>query len=139
MFFIKPKRLPRGIDSIIIAFVYHSSQNNDHTLRNHLFESLDNAFTNFFNAGIVLLGDFNQFKPGSLTSSFHLKQVVKRPTRGNNILDKINTILSKHYIDAIILPCIGQSDHQSVLLNPTKQSPKSHKSHISFCVTKRDC
>jgi hypothetical protein len=109
------------------------------TLRNHLFESLDNAFTNFFNAGIVLLGDFNQFKPGSLTSSFHLKQVVKRPTRGNNILDKINTILSKHYIDAIILPCIGQSDHQSVLLNPTKQSPKSHKSHISFCVTKRDC
>ena len=138
-FLIKPKRLPRGIDAIVIASVYHPPQNNDLTLRNHLFESLDNALTNFPNAGIVLLGDFNQFKPGSLTSSFNLKQVVKRPTRGKNILDKIYTTLSKHYIDAIILPCIGQSDHQSVLLNPTKQSPKSHKSHTSSYITKRDC
>jgi hypothetical protein len=138
-FLIKPKRLPRGIDAIAIASVYHPPQNNDLTLRNHLFESLDNALINFPNAGIVLLGDFNQFKPGSLTSSFNLKQVVNRHTRGKNILDKIYTTLSKHYIDATILPCIGQSDHQSVLLNPTKQSPKSHKSHTSSYITKRDC
>ena len=57
-FLIKPKRLPRGIDVIVIASVYHPPQNNDLTLRNHLFESLDNALTNFPNAGIVLLGDF---------------------------------------------------------------------------------
>jgi hypothetical protein len=127
-FSIKLQRLPRGIDSIVIAFVYHPPQNNDLTLRNHISESLDNTITNFPNACIVLLGDFYKFKPGS---SFNLKQVVKRPTRGNNILDKIYITLSKHYIDAIILPCIGQSDHQSVLLNPAKQSPKSHKYHTS--------
>ena len=128
-FLIKPKRLPRGIDAIIVPSVYHPPQNNDSTLRNHLFESLDNALINFPNADIVLLGDFNQFKPGSLTSSFNLKQVVKRPTRGNNIPDKIYTTLSKHYIDAIILPCIGQSDHQSVLLNPLNKV-RSHPSLI---------
>ena len=44
---IKPKRLPRGIDAIVIASVYHPPQNNDSTLRNHLFESLDNALINF--------------------------------------------------------------------------------------------
>ncbi|CAB4024227.1 Hypothetical predicted protein [Paramuricea clavata] len=55
-FLIKPKRLPRGIDAIVIASVYHPPQNNNRTLRNHLFESLDNALANFLNAGIVLLG-----------------------------------------------------------------------------------
>jgi hypothetical protein len=90
---IKPKRLPRGIDAILIASDYHSPQNNDLTLTNHLFGSLDNTLTSFPNAGIILLGDFNQFKPGSLTSSFNLKQVVKRPTCGNNILDKTYTTL----------------------------------------------
>ena len=55
-FLIKPKRLPRGIDAIVIVSVYHPPQNNDLTLRNHLFESLDNALINFPNAGIVLLG-----------------------------------------------------------------------------------
>ena len=64
---------------------------------------------------------------------------MKRPTRGNNILDKIYTTLSKHCIDAIIVPCIGQSDHQSVLLNLTKQSPKSLKSYTPSYITKRDC
>ena len=65
---------------------------------------------------------------------------MKRPTRGKNIFDTIYTTLSRHNIDAIILPCIGQSDHQSVLLNPTKQSAKSHKSHTSsYIITKGDC
>jgi len=64
---LKPKRLPRGINSIILGTVYHPPQNNDYALRNHLFQSLDSALARFPNSGIIMLGDCNKFNPGSLT------------------------------------------------------------------------
>lgn len=116
--------------------VYHPPQNNDFALRNHLFQSLDSALARFPNSGIVILGDFNQFNPGSLISSFSLKQMVNKPTRGRNILDKIYTTLSKYYDNVNILPPIGQSDHSCVFLNSSSQ-------HGTYCppvyTTKRDC
>ena len=129
-------RLPRGINSIIMATVYHPPQNNDLKLKKHLFQSLDSALTKFPNATIVKLGDFNNLNPGSLMSSFNLKQMVRKPTRGNNIVDKIYTTLSKYYTDAMILPCIGQSDHSSVLLSPATQSLTSYS---PVYIAKRDC
>lgn len=135
-FKLKPNRLPRGINSIIMATVYHPPQNNDLKLKKHLFQSLDSALTKFPNAAIVKLGDFNNLNPGSLISSFNLKQMVRKPTRGNNIVDKIYTTLSKYYTDAMILPCIGQSDHSSVLLSPATQSLTSYS---PVYITKRDC
>ncbi|XP_044170468.1 uncharacterized protein LOC122954487 [Acropora millepora] len=88
-FLLKPNRLPRGINSIIMATVYHPPQNNDLELKKHLFQSLDSALAKFPNAAIVILGEFNKLNPGSLISSFNIKQMVKKPTRGNNTLDKI--------------------------------------------------
>ena len=118
-----------------MATVYHPPQNNDLELKKHLFQSLDSALAKFPNAAIIILGDFNELNPGSLISSFNLKQMVKTPTRGNNILDKIYTTLSKYYTDAMILPCIGQSDHSSILLSPATQSPTPHS---RVYTTKRD-
>ena len=117
-FLLKPNRLPRGISSIIMATVYHPPQNKDYLLRDHLFQSLDTALAEFPNAGIILLGDFNQFTPSSLCSSFKLKKLVKKPTWGVNTLDQAYSTLSCHYNEALILPPIGMSDHSSVLLNP---------------------
>ena len=117
-FLLKPNRLPRGISSIIMATVYHPPQNKDYLLRDHLFQSLDTALAEFPNAGIIILGDFNQFTPSSLCSSFKLKKIVKKPTRGVNTLDQAYSTLSCHYNEALILPPIGMSDHSSVLLNP---------------------
>ena len=77
-----------------MATVYHPPQNDDLELRKHLFQSLDSVLDKFPNAGIVILGDFNKFHPGYLASFFNLTQVVKKPTRGSNILDKIYTTLS---------------------------------------------
>lgn len=119
-----------------MATVYHPPQNNDLKLKKHLFQYLDSALTKFPNAAIVKLGDFNNLNPGSLISLFNLKQMVRKPTRGNNIVDKIYTTLSKYYTDAMILPCIGQSDHSSVLLSPATQSLTSYS---PVYITKRDC
>jgi hypothetical protein len=40
---IKPSRLPRGINSIILAAIYHPPKSDDRVLLTHLIESLDSA------------------------------------------------------------------------------------------------
>lgn len=50
--------------------------------------------------------------------SFPLRQVVKDPTRCGSILDKIYTNADKWYSKPIILPPVGKSDHNAVLLVP---------------------
>ena len=117
-FLIKMDRLPRGINSIILGTVYHPPQSHDHILRSHIFNCLDSLLAAYPNSAIILLGDFNQFQPGNLCSSFSLKKMVTKRTRGNNILDQAFSTLLSHY-ESIILPPIGLSDHFSILLQPT--------------------
>jgi hypothetical protein len=86
---IKPSRLPRGINYIILAAIYHPPKSDDRVLLTHLTESLDSALTSYPASAIIIAGDFNQFRHSQLCNSFSLKQVVKHATRGSNILDKI--------------------------------------------------
>ena len=133
-FLLKPNRLPRGINSIIIATIYHPPGNDDHALGNHIFQYLDRALNRHPNSGIVLLGDLlgNQFNPGYLCSYFKLKKAVHSATRGNNTLDQIYTTLSDFYDPATILPPIGKSDHACVLLNPKMYCANSLPSRRTF-------
>lgn len=122
-FLIKPDRLPRGINAIILGTVYHPPNNDNNELRIHLFSCLDKALASYPNSGIILLGDFNQFKPGNLCSSFKLKKLVTMATRGHNILDQAFSTLSTYYDSGKILPPLGLSDHSSVLLQPLNVVP----------------
>ena len=87
----------------ILGAIYHPPGNDDSVLLNHITESLDGVLCSHPNAGIIIAGDFNQFKHSHLCNLFNLKQTVKHPTRGNNILDKVFTNISKfhwqHFID----------------------------------------
>ena len=42
-FLLKPNRLPRGINSIIMVTIYQPPGNDDYALRNHIFQFLDRA------------------------------------------------------------------------------------------------
>ena len=66
-FVIKPNRLQRGINSILLGTVYHPPHD-DNKLRAHLFCSLDSALASYTNSAVLVLGDFNQFKPGNFCS-----------------------------------------------------------------------
>ena len=88
------------------------------TISRHVTGSLDRALTANPGAAIILTGDFNQFKNRQLCNSFSFKQIVKNATRGSNILDKIFTNISKFYDVPEVVPPLGFSDHNSVLLNP---------------------
>ena len=115
-FLIKTDRLPREINSIVLGTVYHPPESDDRILRSHIFNSLDCLLATYPNSAIMLLGDFNQFKPANLCSSFKLKPT--KPTRGNNILDQAFSTLLPYY-ESIILPPVALFDHFSVLLQPT--------------------
>ena len=106
-FVIKPNRLPRGINSIILGMIYHLPQSDDNKLCAHLFNNLDTLLASHPNSAVLVMGDLNQFKPGYLCSSFKLKKLVTKPTRGSNILDQVYSTLSDHYDEAQILPPLG--------------------------------
>jgi hypothetical protein len=91
--------------------VYHPPGSDDKALLAHLTESIDSVLSTNPGAGIILAGDFNQFKHRQLCSSFNfnLKQLVKDATRGKNILDKIFTNISKFYNSALVISPIGHS------------------------------
>ena len=84
---LKPQRLPRGLNSIILGVIYHPPGNNDTDLQAHVTENLDSILSSHPNSGIILTGDFNEFRHQQLCSSFNLKQIVNHATRGDNILD----------------------------------------------------
>ena len=115
---IKPRRLPRGINSIVLGAIYHPQNSDNRAMLAYSTESLDRALTANPGAAIILTGDFNQFKHRQLCNSFSLKQIVKNATRGSNILDKMFTNISKFYDVPEIVPPLGFSDHKSVLLSP---------------------
>ena len=94
---LKPSRLPRGFNSIILGAIYHPPRNDDRSLLAHIMESLHRVLASNPGAAVILTHYFNQFKHRQLCSSFSLKQIVKRPTRGSNVLDKIFTNVSKFY------------------------------------------
>ena len=99
-------------------------------LQNHITECLDLTLISHPNSGIILAGDFNQFKHQRLCSSFGLKQIVKQPTRGNNILDKIFTNIPKYYDSPRVVAPIGFSDHNSIVLEPLKSYTNSSSRSI---------
>ena len=96
----------------------------------------DTLLTSHPNSAVMVMGDFNQFKPGNLCSSFKLKKLVTKLTQGSNILDQIYSTLSDHYSEAQILPPLGFSDNSSILLKPSsRQAP-----HMSCtCDQRRVC
>jgi hypothetical protein len=107
------------------ATIYHPPRNDDYLLRNHIYQNFDKVLNNYPNSGIILLGDFNQFNPGSLCTSFKLKKLVHFPTRGSNTLDQIYSSLINFYDKAKILPPVAKSDNACILLEPTVKTLES--------------
>ena len=60
-------------------------------MRDHLFQSLLLAESRFPNCALIVAVDFNQLDVKSIQRHFRLKQIVKKPTRKNAILDLVLT------------------------------------------------
>ena len=95
----------------------------------YLTNGIDFILQNYPSAGIIIVGDFNKMKLGTLCNCFDLRKIVKKPTRQNNTLDQIMTNMSPLFQEVQHLPPLGRSDHQCLLLNPkhrTSTRPIKH-------------
>ena len=74
------------------------------------------------NSAFVVAGDFNStsngFQNRCLKAHCNIKQVVKKATGGNNILDLIFTNISDFYHIPCILASLSTSDHCIVIWKP---------------------
>ena len=110
---LTPSRLPRGFSSIVAAVVYHPHwtllENN--SMRDHLFQSLALFELKYPNSALIVAGDFNRLDITSIKKHFRLKQIVKKPTRKNAILDLVLTNLHQliSRIDSADFPYVSDN------------------------------
>ena len=88
---IRPHRLPRGVNNIIVGVIYHPPLASNSEMLVYLMKCLSVIESRHSNCGIILLGDINKLDTAKLKSNFDLKQTVYFPTRGRNTLDQILT------------------------------------------------
>ena len=86
----------------------------EHTL-SHITDVLDIIMVRHPHLGIVLCGDFNQLNDRSIVN-YPLRQIVGIATTQNNVLDKIYTNISHAYVTLAVLPSVGTSDHNVVIM-----------------------
>ena len=134
---LRPKRLPRGFSSLIAGLVYHphwTATEND-CMRDHLFQSLLLAESRFPNCTLIVAGDFNRLDVKSIQRHFRLKQIVKKPTRKNAILDLVLTNMHGFYDDPQQFPPFRLSDHHTVTVEAIERAESRQAQKF---VVKRD-
>ena len=112
------RRLPHGFSYIIVGVVYHPPTADDQQMINYLINTLSEIESSIPNAAIILTGDFNRLNIAQVATQFHLKQLVKFPTRAERTLDLILINLNKFYHAPTKDPPFRISDHNTVCITP---------------------
>lgn len=96
-------------------------------VKNYIVESFDKITNSLPETRLILMGDFNQMLTSDLEICLSASQVVDFPTRGKSILDKIflDCRVIDQYSHPAPSPCLGNSDHLSLILNPIASSAPS--------------
>ena len=139
---VHPKIYNKNLKSIIVCSFYSPpNQGLNPDLVNHLTLTLNNLLNIHKNAGFIIAGDRNQISISALLSiEPSARQLVTKPTHGNNVLDVVCTNLFNCYRDPEILPPLtpdvasqgAPSDHFGVLLLPSANQSYSRKRKIKY-------
>ena len=133
---LKPYRLPRHTSTITLGVIYHppsAKADDNEILIEHINFNIDSLLNKYPDALIVLTGNFNpsstNISLSNLARGCGLTQLVKVPTRGNNILDWCLVNKPKLFEEPVQLPNIGSSDHFSIMINPSAPNPVIRERH----------
>ena len=118
--------MPREVTHLLIGSVYHPPKANNFEMSEYLNSTMDIITRSHPNAGILLLGDFNQL-PECHQKFSPLHQLVTRATRGSSVLDKVFTNVPTWYQIPVLHPTVTRSDHDTVLLVPNDDPPRPPK------------
>ncbi len=86
---IGPRRLPSEVSNITFGVVYHPEWASNSATLDYLNRSLDTILQAHPQTGIILFGDFNHLPIAGLKNSCNLKQIVKKHTREDALLDLV--------------------------------------------------
>jgi hypothetical protein len=120
---LRPRQLPRPINILLVAVIYcppslcKDSEKSRQFVK-YMISSVDMLTKKYPNAGLFLVGDFNTLRTDQFAKCLNLVQVVDKPTRKANVLDLIFTNCRTKYNSPRILPPVGASDHNCILLWP---------------------
>jgi hypothetical protein len=133
--------LQREISKICIGFVYlPPCQTDIESFYKYFYDCYDKLCLESPNSAFIVVGDFNptsnRFQNRCLKAHCNLKQVVKKATRGNNILDVIFTNIADFYEIPCILAPVSTSDHCILIWKP-RDSRYSTKGRV-LKVKRRD-
>lgn len=111
---------------------------NPDELIEHLSDGLETLLTNNPGCRVILAGDINQLELNTLMHQFSLSQLVKKPTRGNNILNVFLTntpfeFSTVKYVDSLI-----DTDHKSIIVNPRTRA-KATRKRVELRDTRAHC
>ena len=98
-------------------------------IHDSLVDIVDSFLAKKPNYRYCIVGDFNHFDVAALSADLNLTDLVKSPTRANNILDHIliSHDLREVYDESLVTyDCpIGRSDHLMVTCRPLSQDPQN--------------
>ena len=151
MFSLLPSRI-----TCLVLYVPPGLTVKDHdSITDFLYSEIDAMLSENPDQFFIICGDFNDFPKFFLAENFYLVNKVTLPTRKSSLLDLIfmDECLAEMYAEsAIIGPPLGQSDHNTVILNPKKSVTTnkevrrvlvrdyrlSNLSNFTDCLTKMD-
>ena len=97
--------------------------------KEEIISVIDNHLLSFPNGKVIILGDFNAFDVTGLCNDLNLLDIVKKPTRGDNILDHIlvdERLEDKYRSSSVSLESpIGKSDHATLIVSPPSSSTEA--------------
>ena len=92
---MRPTRLPKVVNSLIVGTVYHLPKVDDSEILNYLIESMSFIEVNYFGCDVIILDDFNRLNISRLITNFKLKETINFSARGKNMLDLVLANLRK--------------------------------------------
>jgi hypothetical protein len=102
----------------MLACIYHPPGAENWSMREYMINNLDTILRGSPDCGVILSGDFNQFKDTFLHTLYGYEPLVKTATRNFAILDKMWYNISPIYGLPLVIDELGTSDHKMVLLVP---------------------
>ena len=127
---LRPRKLPRGISSIVLAAIYHPPGSDNLAMIDYLIDCLTRAEAMHSNCGIILMGDLNRLRTSSISRLFKLKQLVSFPTRGERTLDVILTNISQFFVNPEKMAPFGLSDHFTISLFPKIRNINTNRPRV---------
>ena len=84
----------------------------------HILRTVDIIRLQHLHSGFVITGDFNHLPEERLRVNAQMIQLVKVPTRGAAVLDKLLTDMRAIYTETLVCASVGRADHNVVLCRP---------------------